>query len=327
MGIAERGVDSKRRAEGLGNGGPDAARGRGTITRTMGHRLTARTVLPGEEEDYRALREALSAEWAPRGETETILVRRMTDCAWRLLRCGAIEAELLETLRAGEAYGAGPESGLALGFIAEDAEGGALERLARYETALDRAYHRALRTLHLLQTPRRTAGGRAYGGGNDGGRAEPPPPRPFWNEPPRAAQALELPARGDQDDDAPVEVEEVLLDGDDGGPRAEDGGAGPGQDACSGAAQAEPCVEGDEDEGCEHQERGRTRADARGAGRPKADRLRNGPDGRAERTGADLAVRDWPGEPDHVPLAPGREPVSRVIGGPLSRFAGPGWLE
>jgi hypothetical protein len=152
-------------------------------------------LLPGEEEGYRELRDALFAEWAPRGETEALLVHRMAGCAWRLLRCAAIEAELLQTLRDGVAS----EGGLARAFLDDSSEGGPLLRLARYEAALDRGYQRALRTLWLLQAPRRAGSWRDP---EQERATSDRPPRAFWGEEPVPARALSLPWREDGPGDA-----------------------------------------------------------------------------------------------------------------------------
>jgi hypothetical protein len=158
--------------------------------------MTARRVLLGDEDAgaYRAFRDSLFRQWAPLGEVECFLVHRLAGIAWRLLRCPGIEAELLETLREPNAAA----GGLARAFLRNvHADSGVMVRLARYETTLERAFYRALRTLWLLQMPRRAAAN----GGAERALDAPPAPEPAdriaaaesfagWLEEPLRAVAL-----------------------------------------------------------------------------------------------------------------------------------------
>jgi len=117
------------------------------------HGLRARTILLREEEveDFHRLRDAWFRQWMPAGATECGLVERLAENQIRLRRCAEFEAEIFETLRDRDA----PGGGLAAAFLSgpgRDPE--ALQLLIRYETAFDRAFHRALRTLLLLQKQR-----------------------------------------------------------------------------------------------------------------------------------------------------------------------------
>jgi hypothetical protein len=255
-----------------------------------------------------------------------MLVHRMAGAAWRLLRVPEMEAELLETLRDPEA----PGGGLARAFLGPGAESAALARLTRYETALERSYLRSLRTLNLLRLARGVTGGPDVAGRD----AAPEATATVWGETARPAKALPEPEpdwdgpggwgsgggggrwdRASRYDDEPPEVVEVILDGGpDGGPvtRAEwDRLEAARHAADPGAAK-----------GGEADNTGQTRSEADEFPNKLAPEPARGVPGR-HRAAHTPPVRDWPGEPDYVPLPPEkrREPVSRVIAGPLSRFA------
>jgi hypothetical protein len=86
------------------------------------------------------------------GALETVLVNRIAAQQWRLARIPALEAELFERMR----YDAlGNDQGLGAAW-ARDAEpyGGALARLSRYETTLERNGARLLGELRRLQAVR-----------------------------------------------------------------------------------------------------------------------------------------------------------------------------
>jgi hypothetical protein len=254
------------------------------------HGLRARAVLlRGEEgEAYAALRDALFEQWSPRGEAEGLLVQRMAECAWRLMRCAEIEAELLETLRDPERE----RGGLARAFLRHAYEPGGhdpLARLVRYETAIERSFYRAARLLRLLQMPWREAARAEPGDGARGTeRLRIRPPSELWRVKPRAAQPLEPADRGSAEGGL-VEVEEAILDGEEG---------------------PEPLAEGDaadREEASLQEEDHASGEDGGGPMRPNPDKFPNG-----------TADEDPPlEEPPALP-----EPVSRVIAGPRSVFAG-----
>jgi hypothetical protein len=106
------------------------------------------------------LRIQIHGELAPMGALETVLVNRIAAQQWRLARIPALEAELFERMR----YDAlGNDQGLGAAW-ARDAEpyGGALARLSRYETMLERNGARLLGELRRLQTERRTTDQREW---------------------------------------------------------------------------------------------------------------------------------------------------------------------
>ena len=115
------------------------------------HGLTARELIirDDEREQFEALQTDLTAEIRPRGALEDIVFNQLVHAAWNLQRLRRLEAELFD----------GETDPLANPTHTET-----LDRYARYQVRLDRAFHRALRELRTLQTERalrRTLGARA----------------------------------------------------------------------------------------------------------------------------------------------------------------------
>ncbi len=163
--------------------GPRSAAGKALAAqnRTV-HGLTgARNLIPGEDPaEYQALLAAVSAELAPVGELERHLAERAAGCLWRLQRLGRVEAGLftLQHLGLNEQRGRQKQPDLlaqALGYEPEESDparleplptlgqayandcsaGGALERLTRYEGAIERSLSKSLHELERLQRQRR----------------------------------------------------------------------------------------------------------------------------------------------------------------------------
>jgi hypothetical protein len=124
------------------------------------HGLLSRQALLADENEaeFVELRMQIHGELAPMGALETVLVNRIAAQQWRLARVPALEAELFERLRTDAL---GNDDGLGAAW-ARDAGpyGGALARLARYETMLERSTTRLLADLRRLQAERRQADGR-----------------------------------------------------------------------------------------------------------------------------------------------------------------------
>jgi hypothetical protein len=141
--------------------GPRTPEGKAASARNATkHGLLSRQALLADENEseFVELRIQIHGELAPMGALETVLVNRIAAQQWRLARVPALEAELFERLR----YDAlGNDDGLGAAW-ARDAGpyGGALARLARYETMLDRSTARLLADLRRLQAGRRQADGR-----------------------------------------------------------------------------------------------------------------------------------------------------------------------
>jgi hypothetical protein len=108
---------------------------------SLRHGLTAKQmVLSTEDPDaFNALRERLLAEHDPQGALETALVEQIAGNLWRLQRAQRFERNLVESLYIQSDPGAIP----------------AVERVLRYLTAIERAFHRSIRELANLQTARR----------------------------------------------------------------------------------------------------------------------------------------------------------------------------
>jgi len=121
------------------------------------HGLRATQPLLPEEDGaaYEAWRMSLIHELWPETPLERAIVERLAGVQWRLMRVPGIEAELLGRLRVNAL---GRDEGLG-GAWARDVgpHGGALARLSRYETALERSAARLLAELRRLQDARRKA--------------------------------------------------------------------------------------------------------------------------------------------------------------------------
>ena len=136
--------------------GPKSPEGKArSAQNALRHGLLSRTpVLPDEDgAQYETLRVELYLELRPLTELEKLIVNRIAAVQWRLARIPGLEAELFERLR----YDAlGHDDGLGTAWV-RDAEpyGGALARLSRYETALERSSARLLEELRRLQRDRR----------------------------------------------------------------------------------------------------------------------------------------------------------------------------
>jgi hypothetical protein len=120
--------------------------------------LASCPVLPEEDPmAYELLRANLHKELCPEGQLETLLVNRIAATQWRLARVPGLEAALFERLRVPVPGVDGREANpadVSLGAAWErdaGAYGGALGRLSRYETMLERSTTRLLAELRKLQ--------------------------------------------------------------------------------------------------------------------------------------------------------------------------------
>jgi len=162
--------------------GPRTAEGKAAVSlNRLGHGLTGRAPLvPGEDPaEYERLRQGLTDQLAPQGVLEQALVDRAAGCLWRLGRVQQIEAGLLAYRRLDleddrnrcsitQALFDNDETGESrawkqlkqedlptwgLAFV-RDCKSGALDKLSRYETSLERGLLRALHELERLQRTR-----------------------------------------------------------------------------------------------------------------------------------------------------------------------------
>ena len=127
--------------------GPKTGAGKKVASRNATHHgLTGKhVVIQGENpEAYEALRRDLLDAYQPANALEDTLVEEIAQCFWRLQRARAIEAENFNL----NCAGADPVIGFNSGHVQFD-------RMRRYMTTIERAYHRAMQQLERTQEIRR----------------------------------------------------------------------------------------------------------------------------------------------------------------------------
>lgn len=121
--------------------GPRTPEGKAASSRnSLQHGLTSKQiVLPGEDAaSFDALRQSLIENHDPAEGLETILIDQIAQNVWRLNRARRMETEILEQE-----------------LTAPDgAASNRLEKLTRYMSSIERAFHRAVRELANLQANR-----------------------------------------------------------------------------------------------------------------------------------------------------------------------------
>ena len=145
--------------------GPRTAKGKAKSSRNATkHGLTAALVLaPGERlAAFESLVAALTDSLQPVGELETLLVERVSLCAWRLRRVARLEVAYVTSKAEAHAHRA--DHGLAFdteGLSSQGVEGTHVRaqaevfvNLSRYEAALERSMYRALHELERAQAAR-----------------------------------------------------------------------------------------------------------------------------------------------------------------------------
>ena len=118
------------------------------------HGLTSRRVWLSDEdgERFREFRHGVMEDLRPLGALETQMACRVAAQMWRLARVPAIEAEMFDRLRHDLI---GVDEGLGGAWLRDGAPyEGALARLARYETAIERSVTRVLAELRRMQAAR-----------------------------------------------------------------------------------------------------------------------------------------------------------------------------
>ena len=156
-------IDANRRNAARSTG-PKTPEGKQRVRQNaLKHGLTAEVLLPSEsEEDFKALREALESEYDPVGPTEQLLVEDLVAARLRIARARIIEAGFfskeLEELDGFLSDGKWDAKARLALVITRDANGAdAHARIGRYETRLERSFHRALKELQRLQALRKAA--------------------------------------------------------------------------------------------------------------------------------------------------------------------------
>ena len=122
--------------------------------------LSGQILLDHEKaEDLEALREGIYEELQPIGPLEQTLVEKIVACAWLQKRALTFEAALMKyECRGARMASSGPviegeEPGLGVAAV-RMLNGGALDRIQRYETSKERQMYKALHELQRLQAVR-----------------------------------------------------------------------------------------------------------------------------------------------------------------------------
>ena len=141
--------------------GPRTRTGKAASSRNaLRHGLLATQItLPDEDPDaFEEVRTQMTAEFAPHGPLEVLLVERITASAWRLRRVVQVEAGVMAVrtrdAQAELAASRREDNPLALGVIRDATGADALSKLSRYETTLERGLYRALHELECRQAAR-----------------------------------------------------------------------------------------------------------------------------------------------------------------------------
>jgi hypothetical protein len=120
------------------------------------HGLTAKKllVLPEERPEFDQLHDQLLDECKPEGVLENELFRQILHAQWNLRRCDQVEQEIFDAVQV--VAKVDPASGKSLDPLhhGDNDVPRQLDRIQRYRTAHNRAWHRALRELRNLQTNR-----------------------------------------------------------------------------------------------------------------------------------------------------------------------------
>ena len=117
------------------------------------HGLTGtQIVMPGEEAaEYEKLREGMHEAHKPANDPERVLVDQIAASSWRLMRALRVETAFLAKLAEGSDN---PDAAIAAAMLDRPKD---LARIARYITAAQNAYYKALRELTKLQKERAIA--------------------------------------------------------------------------------------------------------------------------------------------------------------------------
>jgi hypothetical protein len=139
----------QNRANAQHSTGPKSEEGKAKSSRNATrHGLTGKqVVINGEDQQaYETLRHDLIDSYKPANAAEAMLVDEIAQGFWRLQRARALEAEQFNLC----CGGADP----IIGFNSGNAD---FERLRRYMTSIERAYHRAIQQLEKTQSLRAKA--------------------------------------------------------------------------------------------------------------------------------------------------------------------------
>jgi hypothetical protein len=133
--------------------GPKTERGKQAVARNaLRHGLRAAKVLTFDEADtdFQAFLKEQRNAFEPADDLEEQLVERIAVCAWRLRRVYRVEAEMFSAFRHTRPQFHDTEMATVFDVAADK-----MINVSRYETALDRALHRAYVMLERRQARRR----------------------------------------------------------------------------------------------------------------------------------------------------------------------------
>jgi len=151
--------------------GPVTQAGKAKMHRNpVTHGLTATHLIVGDEspDDFNALLQRLIEDHHPSGEQQEIQVKQIAENYWRLLRARRVETDTINRHATEIARRQSSKEYLIFLDLADEGisrldpiaatfirHGDELDRLRRYETAIERAYYRAINQLLKLQAIRR----------------------------------------------------------------------------------------------------------------------------------------------------------------------------
>ncbi len=140
------------RANGAKSQGPATEQGkqRAALNATR-HGLLSKTIVLKHEDpkEFQALVTQYVEKFRPNGDIEHQAIEEMAICQWKLRRLRLMEKYYLD-LAAAQIKSKNPDARIAEGFD-EIANSHALDKIERYETKLQRMYHRALEHFLLLR--------------------------------------------------------------------------------------------------------------------------------------------------------------------------------
>ena len=150
---------SANRKNALKSTGPKTPEGKArSAMNALKHGILSRKLLLPDEDQaaFEEFRTSLMGRLDFEGEMEALLADRVVAAAWRLRRMQAAEVSILVQERVNWS---GEDRGLGYAFM----RGDAVNRLCRYESALERAFYRALNALERRRIARREGKGKREG--------------------------------------------------------------------------------------------------------------------------------------------------------------------
>ena len=151
-------IEANRRNAQLSTGAKTTTGRRRSSVNALKHGLTSQQVTLFDEmpEDFEGFYHDILAALQPDGALETQLAERIAICGWRLRRAYRIERSLFQNAR--ETWIDGEttlSSELHTSFHRLTENDDTLSKLSRYETGIERSFHRALFELEYQQSRRR----------------------------------------------------------------------------------------------------------------------------------------------------------------------------